>query len=898
MDVPPRLAHPQHSGSESHAGPGLPLSGNIYVPYEEPSPPDTIGSSNYTTDQFEVPPAKRQRLSGPSGAGTGLDTHPRTALPSLPDAEFMADTSGKGSRVAKGQNAAPAAAKKAQRKRSGCLTCRDRHISCDEDFAPECGNCRKSSRACIRGTRLNFHQIEVQAPPYLLPRSPGWTVSFKDESQAIASEYIGGWERYVPYDQPEVTPPAPSRAVQAPAQHHLHRQVPDVQENLPALSNANRDFGRQLQAQALYFSADRRPMQLEQMGYDHSYGQPPEPMPRGPGETYLPGTQMISSHMLQGAGFGSNYSISLDERLQPRADSLRPSHSYQSSDVSSVTSSLVPIGAGHGSQQTFNLQPLPLQQDQEHQPQHQQQYQPGTQEGSTNTPPSDKTTGERHYLSDEEEIYYMQVFISEVAIWMDSFDHQKHFSRVVPFLALKSPMLLNALLACGVKHLMLTDKPYDADKVLIYYDTATTQLLRSMQNPDRNMAECAATAAVLNVYEIMSESPQARMSHIAGARALIRECGWDARSTGIGGACFWLNIGMEVLSCLAFNWKTAWDPDQWGLDVSFITGGDDDDDGDNRGRGEQGQGGGDTSPVQRTAAAGPSEEETRMRHHVGGGGEDEAWVHRIFYIVARIANFRANIPRFQEASPHDEQARLQSRFAEWKRLKAMSDRWNDGCPRPLRPYGYANGRSKTSLFPNIWLIRRAAVVGRLFYHTAMCLLAQINPLDPRDSEENRAAATHHARQVCGIVAHTRDHGVASVSIRSVAIASSVLTDPAEQAEVLAILDRVRADTGWKLGAVLAELKKAWGWREPGTEGDGGGTTGLAPLSGQQPPPKGGQGGGGGEKGAAAGMMTMQPRPVHPLLARADFKFEDRPYRTWYKPPNGPNAATMQGLWCP
>lgn len=175
MDVPPRLAHPQHSGSESHAGPGLPLSGNIYVPYEEPSPPDTIGSSNYTTDQFEVPPAKRQRLSGPSGAGTGLDTHPRTALPSLPDAEFMADTSGKGSRVAKGQNAAPAAAKKAQRKRSGCLTCRDRHISCDEDFAPECGNCRKSSRACIRGTRLNFHQIEVQAPPYLLPRSPGWT---------------------------------------------------------------------------------------------------------------------------------------------------------------------------------------------------------------------------------------------------------------------------------------------------------------------------------------------------------------------------------------------------------------------------------------------------------------------------------------------------------------------------------------------------------------------------------------------------------------------------------------------------------------------------------------------------------------------------------------------------
>ena len=50
--------------------------------------------------------------------------------------------------------------------------------------------------------------------------------------------------------------------------------------------------------------------------------------------------------------------------------------------------------------------------------------------------------------------------------------------------------------------------------------------------------ECAATAVVLNVYEIMSEKPTQRMSHIAGARALIRECGWNARSTGLGAACF------------------------------------------------------------------------------------------------------------------------------------------------------------------------------------------------------------------------------------------------------------------------------------------------------------------------------------------------------------------------
>ena len=295
------------------------------------------------------------------------------------------------------------------------------------------------------------------------------------------------------------------------------------------------------------------------------------------------------------------------------------------------------------------------------------------------TPPNDKATGEREYLGSDEEIYFMQVFVSEVAIWMDSFDHEKHFSRVIPYLALKSPMLLNAFLACGVKHLTLVEA-YSDEKALYYYDTATTQLLRSLQNPDRNMAECATTAVVLNVYEIMSESPGQRMSHIAGARALIRECGWNARSKGIGAACFWLNIGMEVLSCLAFNWQTAWDPDQWGIDMDFT-----------------GWGSGES--------VGPNAEdavERKALDSLGGGGEEEMWVHRMFYIMAKIGNFKANVPRFQEPSPHDEEARKQNRFAEWKRFKNMCDAWNLKCPRPMRPFGYSHERSSNSLFPNIW----------------------------------------------------------------------------------------------------------------------------------------------------------------------------------------------------
>lgn len=98
----------------------------------------------------------------------------------------------------------------------------------------------------------------------------------------------------------------------------------------------------------------------------------------------------------------------------------------------------------------------------------------------------------------------------------------------------------------------------------------------------------------------------------------------------------------------------------------------------------------------------------------------------------------------------------------------------------------------------------------------MCLLAQINPLKAshHDDDETRPVQLHHAHQVCGIVAHTKDHGVASVAIRSLAIAGSVLDEPREQHEVLDILTRIYHHTGWNLTRVHLELKRAWGWEPP------------------------------------------------------------------------------------
>lgn len=96
----------------------------------------------------------------------------------------------------------PAQPTKSKRVRSGCLTCRDRHLKCDE-VRPECHNCRKSNRGCHWGIRLNFLEHSCNNPPVLVPPVPGWRVAFQDESRNIASEYQGGLARYRPYSPEE-----------------------------------------------------------------------------------------------------------------------------------------------------------------------------------------------------------------------------------------------------------------------------------------------------------------------------------------------------------------------------------------------------------------------------------------------------------------------------------------------------------------------------------------------------------------------------------------------------------------------------------------------------------------------------------------------------------------------
>lgn len=213
---------------------------------------------------------------------------------------------------------------KPKRVRTGCLTCRERHLKCDEAL-PNCQNCRKSNRVCKRGIRLNFIDTQVQAPP-VVPPTQEWTVSFLDESREIANEYKGGLSKY------------------------------GVLEIEPAAQTDN------------------------SLSFDFSTSVPPptsvahQPLP--PIQGILPDPYPEGQHNL----------IYETHR--------EPSHQHAHSHTESAYSGSNIQG---GSSSYGNPE--------------------------QNTTP---TEGARDYLDTQEEVLFMQVFVEEVGLWMDSMDPMKH----------------------------------------------------------------------------------------------------------------------------------------------------------------------------------------------------------------------------------------------------------------------------------------------------------------------------------------------------------------------------------------------------------------------------------------------------------------------------------------
>ena len=129
---------------------------------------------------------------------------------------------------------------------------------------------------------------------------------------------------------------------------------------------------------------------------------------------------------------------------------------------------------------------------------------------------------------------------------------------------------------------------------------------------------------------------------------------------------------------------------------------------------------------------------------------------------------------------------------------------------------------------------------------------------------------------------TMRRGVASVAIRSLAIAAEGLETRREQEEVLQIFEKIRKETGWRIMFINEELQKRWGWEDEETFQQQQMSTTLMnhppnqAFQYQQPtilPP------------APPTRMGPKPGIMNPLLRTADFSAPTHPYQNHYVAPN-------------
>lgn len=177
----------------------------------------------------------------------------------------------------------------------------------------------------------------------------------------------------------------------------------------------------------------------------------------------------------------------------------------------------------------------------------------------------------------------------------------------------------------------------------------------SLLDLDRDFAVCATSAVLLNFFEMMCPSVFHQERNAPYARALIKECGWDGRTQGLGGTCFWLSIMIELMTCLRYNWTMS-DPDTWGVDMRM------------------------------------DQFQSKLV------GNEELWLRRMIYICAKVSDFRFRLP---DCSRLDA-SQLHQLCQQWKTYNDMCDQWQDAVPRSILPFSYIPWTNLTSNFSQVW----------------------------------------------------------------------------------------------------------------------------------------------------------------------------------------------------
>lgn len=130
---------------------------------------------------------------------------------------------------------------------------------------------------------------------------------------------------------------------------------------------------------------------------------------------------------------------------------------------------------------------------------------------------------------------YMSNYVENIGPWFDLFDStDKHFSTIVPQLALSNRLLLYSCLAASARQYSLLNDTGSED-ALEYYNLALRTLHDHLNDQGHEPATFASCLLIAHCEMIESHASDWNV-HLQGTRQLVTTQGWNAASGGLAQA--------------------------------------------------------------------------------------------------------------------------------------------------------------------------------------------------------------------------------------------------------------------------------------------------------------------------------------------------------------------------
>jgi hypothetical protein len=372
-------------------------------------------------------------------------------------------------------------------------------------------------------------------------------------------------------------------------------------------------------------------------------------------------------------------------------------------------------------------------------------------------------------LSPEQEYTLWQVYITEVAPWIDKFDNDRHFELVLPMLAKEAEHLKYSILALSARQIELKEKKMELNTSLGLYQLAIHLLTPQLET---RSTVVLASSAVLCVLEMLSCSPKAWRRHLDGCAALIQALGITGTCGGLEQAIFWCFARMDVCGGLISLEKTL-------------------------------------IPIHKWVGCGSLAEDSQI---LGAHATFDMRANTMVYLIGRVVDLLCNFGRWEQRHTGPGVMYTNSQYvAQWLQLWDLIENWHRERPQEMQPILVIPSQQydPPRPFPTVLYPNAPAIAGNQLYHTAALLMLKHKPASLHLAQKPRSMLWH-ARQICAISISNGNHACWTNSTQPIWIAGQLMSHSSEHKAILELYERVERETGWSTKWRANDLIEHWG----------------------------------------------------------------------------------------